>query len=186
MSKEKALGKIAREIIACPLCKKGCIGKAVPGEGNANARIVFVGEAPGKEEAKIGRPFVGRSGKFLRERMKEIGLTENDFFITSPGHYLPHRGTPTMESVLHGRTHLFKQIEIIDPEIIILLGNTACIAMLDRKVEISRDHGQFVEKNGRTHLITLHPAYAMRFPEGGKMFLMDFQKLKKFLSHSLP
>ncbi len=186
MSKDRALAKIAREIAACPLCKKGGIGKAVPGEGNANARIVFVGEAPGKEEAKIGRPFVGRSGKFLRERVKEIGLTEKDFFITSPGHYLPHRGTPSMETVLHGRTHLFKQIEIIDPEIIVLLGNTACTAMLDNKVEISREHGKLVEKNGRTHLITFHPAYAMRFPEGEKMFLMDFKKLKKLLSNSRP
>jgi uracil-DNA glycosylase family 4 len=184
MSKEKALAKLAREIVGCSLCKKGGFGKAVPGEGNANARIVFIGEAPGKEEAKIGRPFVGRSGKFLREKMKEIGLTETDIFITSPGHYLPHHRTPSVKTIFHGRTHLFKQIEIIDPEIIVLLGNTACIAMLDNKVEISRQHGKIIKKNGRMHLITFHPAYAMRFPEGKKHFLMDFQILKKFLSNS--
>jgi uracil-DNA glycosylase family 4 len=186
MSKEKTLAKIAREIAACSLCKKGGTGKAVPGEGNADARIVFIGEAPGKEEAKIGRPFVGRSGKFLRERIKEIGLTEDDIFITSPGHYLPLRGTPSKDTILHGRTHLFKQIEIIDPEIIVLLGNTACTAILDNKVEILREHGKLLEKNGRIHLITFHPAYSMRFPEGKKLFLKDFQKLKKLLSSSLP
>ncbi len=182
MIKENALVKIAREIVACPLCKKGGIGKAVPGEGNADARIVFIGEAPGREEAKIGRPFVGRSGKFLRERIKEIGLTENDIFITSPGHYLPVRGTPSKETILHGRTHLFKQLEIIDPAIIVLLGNTACTAILDNKVEILREHGKLVEKNGRIYLITFHPAYAMRFPEGKKLFFGDFKKLKKLIS----
>src|SRR5512147_352721 len=66
MDKLRALRKIAGEIARCPLCKKGGTGKAVPGEGNPDARIVFVGEAPGKEEAAAGRPFIGRSGRFLR------------------------------------------------------------------------------------------------------------------------
>ena len=115
-------------------------------------------------------PFVGRSGKFLRERIKEIGLTEDNIFITSPGHYLPLRGTPSMETILHGSTHLVTQLEIIDPRIVVLLGNTACIALLDSKKEILREHGKVIEKNGRIHLITFHPAYAMRFPEGKKLF----------------
>ncbi len=146
----------------------------------------FVGEAPGKEEAKTGRPFVGRSGKFLRERIEEIGLTEDDIFITSPGHYLPLRGTPSKETILHGRTHLFKQLEIINPKIVVLLGNTACTALLDSKKEILREHGKIVEKNGRIHLITFHPAYAMRFPKGKKLFLKDFQKVKQLISADLP
>jgi len=186
MNKEKSLANIAREIIACPLCRKGGVGKAVPGEGNPDARVVFVGEAPGKEEAKVGRPFVGRSGKFLRERIKEIGLSEDDIFITSPGHYLPLRGTPSKETILHGSTHLFTQLEIIDPRIVVLLGNTACTALLDSKREILREHGQVIKKNGRMHLITFHPAYAMRFPEGKKLFLKDLQKLKKLLPAVLP
>jgi uracil-DNA glycosylase len=186
MNKEKSLAKVAREIVACPVCKKGGIGKAVPGEGNPDARIVFVGEAPGKEEAKVGRPFVGRSGKFLRERIKEIGLMEDNIFITSPGHYLPLRGTPSMETILHGSTHLVTQLEIIDPRIVVLLGNTACIALLDSKKEILQEHGKTIEKNGRIHLITFHPAYAMRFPEGKKLFLKDLQKLKKLMLVLLP
>jgi len=182
MDKEQALEKIAREIIACPFCKIGGTGKAVPGEGSPRARIFFVGEAPGKEEAKIGRPFIGRSGKFLRETMRQIGLDESCVFITSPGHYLPLNGTPRKETIVHGRTHLLKQLEIIDPWIVVLLGNTACIAMLDSNVEIAREHGKIIKKNGRKHLITFHPAYAMRFPAGKKLFLRDFQKLKRFLS----
>ncbi len=182
MNKAEALRNIAAEIARCPQCKKGGSGRAVPGEGNPDARVVFVGEAPGKEEAKIGRPFVGRSGKFLRQMIREIGLAEDDFFITSPGHYLPLHGTPSKESIIHGREHLFKQIEIIKPKIIVLLGGTACLAILGRKVEIAKDHGTVIEQDGRQHLVTFHPAYAMRFPEGKRQFRHDFQKLKKLLS----
>ncbi len=181
MNKAEALRNIADEIARCPQCKKGGTGKAVPGEGDPDARVIFVGEAPGKEEAKSGRPFIGRSGNFLRQMIREIGLAEENVFITSPVHYLPLRGTPSKESILHGREHLFNQIEIIEPKIIVLLGNTACLAILGRKVEIAKDHGTIIEQDGRLHLLTFHPAYALRFPEGKKQFLQDFQKLKRLL-----
>jgi uracil-DNA glycosylase family 4 len=181
MDKERQLRTIAREIARCSLCKQGGAGLPVPGEGNPDARVLFVGEAPGKEEAKVGRPFVGRSGKFLRQTMAAVGLVESDVFITSPGHYLPLRGTPSKETVAHGRSHLLKQIAIIDPEIIVLLGKAACFAVLDGTVDVSKKHGTVVEHNGRTCLITFHPAYAMRFPEGKKHFIEDFKKLRKML-----
>src|SRR5512134_1050195 len=142
MNKDQALKKIADEIRVCRLCKKGGLGKAVPGEGSPEARIVFIGEAPGKEEAKVGRPFIGRSGKFLREMIREIGLDADQVFITSPVHYLPSAGTPSKEMIIHGREHLLKQLSVIKPEIAVLLGNTACMAMLDRKIEISKEHGR--------------------------------------------
>ncbi len=181
MNKGKMLQNIAEEIARCSLCKKGGTGKVVPGEGNPDARVVFIGEAPGREEAKTGRPFIGRSGKFLRQMIKEAGLDENEVFITSPVHYLPLRGTPAKDSIIHGREHLFKQLSIIGPEIGVLLGNTACLALLDKKVEITRVHGKRVQQDGRTYLITFHPAYAMRFPEGKKQFIRDFKKLKRML-----
>ncbi len=182
MNKAEALRNIAAEIARCHLCKKGGTGKAVPGEGDPDARVVFVGEAPGKEEAKVGRPFVGRSGKFLRQMIRQIGLAEGDVFITSPGHYLPLHGTPSKETIIHGREHLFKQLHIIDPELVVLLGNTACIAVLGRKAEIAKVHGTVIERDGRHYLLTFHPAYAMRFPEGKRRFLRDFQKINKLLS----
>ncbi len=178
MDRKQALQKIAAEIKRCPLCKKGGTGKAVPGEGSPDAAIVLVGEAPGREESKIGRPFVGRSGRLLRQVLKETGIAEDEAFITSPGHYLPLRGTPSPEMIRHGRTHLLQQLAVIDPEIIVLMGKTACLALLDRAVEVSKEHGAVVHKDGRTHLITLHPAYAMRFPEGRKQFIADFRKLR--------
>ena len=184
MNKDQALKKIADEIRACRLCKKGGLGKAVPGEGNPDARIIFIGEAPGKEEAKAGRPFIGRSGKFLREMIREIGLDADQVFITSPVHYLPSSGTPSKEMIIHGREHLLEQLSIIKPDIAVLLGNSACIAMLDRKIEISKIHGTLLEKDGRKYFITFHPAYAMRFPDGRRGFIRDFSKLKKFIMAS--
>jgi uracil-DNA glycosylase family 4 len=185
MTKEQALNEIAAEIRACRPCKKGGVGKAVPGEGNPEARVVFVGEAPGKEEAKIGRPFIGRSGKFLRKMIHELGLEEHEVFITSPGHYLPIRGTPTKEMLIHGREHLFKQLSVIKPKFVVLLGNSACVAMLDSRMEISRSHGTIIEKEGRKYFITFHPAYAMRFPAGKKLFIRDFSELGRILKAGL-
>src|SRR5512139_1550662 len=119
MNKEQSLHQIAEMITRCRFCRKGCTGKAVPGEGSADARVVFIGEAPGREEAKTGRPFVGRSGKLLRQTIREAGLSEDDVFITSPVHYLPDRGTPTKEMIRHGREHLFEQLAIIEPDIVV-------------------------------------------------------------------
>jgi uracil-DNA glycosylase len=181
MTKERALKRIAGEIACCRSCKKGCTGKAVPGEGSADAQIVFIGEAPGREEAKAGRPFVGRSGKLLRQTIREAGLAEDDVFITSPVHYLPDQGTPSKEMIRHGREHLFEQLAVIEPDIIVLLGNTACIALLDTKVEVTKQHGTTVRKDGRTYFITFHPAYAIRFTEGKRLFLKDFAKLKRLI-----
>jgi uracil-DNA glycosylase family 4 len=179
--KQDALAKIAREIEDCRICRQWGKGKAVPGEGNAGARIVFVGEAPGNKEAETGRPFVGRSGKFLRERIREIGLSEEEVFITSPVHYLPVSKTPSKENILHSRTHLLKQLSVINPEIIVLLGNTACLALLDKRPELVKEHGQVVRKNGKTFLLTFHPAYAIRFPSGKKGVLSDFEQLKNLI-----
>lgn len=179
--KAKALKTIAEEISHCRLCKRGGTGKAVPGEGNPDARIVFIGEAPGREEAKTGRPFIGRSGKLLRQAIRDIGLDESEVFITSPVHYLPDRGTPSTAMIRHGRKHLFEQLSIIKPDMIVLLGNSACVALLDGRVEITKNHGTLVKKDGRTYFITVHPAYAIRFTKGRELLLGDFAALKKLI-----
>jgi DNA polymerase len=181
MGKERDLQRIATEIAACRICRKGCTGKPVPGEGSPGARVVFVGEAPGKEEAKTGRPFVGRSGKLLRQMIRDISLNEQDVFITSPVHYLPLRGTPTKDMVLHGREYLFRQLTVIKPEVIVLLGATASLAVLDRKAEVAKEHGAVVEQDGWSCFITVHPAYAVRFQKGREFLASDFQKLKRLV-----
>jgi DNA polymerase len=83
--------------------------------------------------------------------------------------------------VIHGREHLLEQLSVIDPKIVVLLGNTACLALLGGRGQRTREHGRIFRKEGRTYLITVHPAYAMRFPEGKKQFVRDFAKLKKLM-----
>lgn len=154
----------------------------MPGEGSPDAEIVFIGEAPGREESVTGRPFVGRSGRLLRTMIREIGLSEKDVFITSPVQYLPLRGTPSRENINHSRGHLKQQLSLIGPRVIVLLGNTACIALLDRKMKITELHGTFTTDNDKMYFITFHPAYALRFPEGKREFIEDFKILKRLLS----
>lgn len=178
LNKEKALFKIAREIKRCSVCRRWGTGKAVPGEGNPDAGIVFIGEAPGREESVTGHPFVGRSGKLLRKTMKESGFFEEDVFITSPVKYLPFSGTPKKENIRHGSIHMFKQIAVINPGIIVLMGGTACFAVFERKIQVMKEHGKVIHKEGKKYFITFHPAYAFRFPEGRKGFVNDFKKLK--------
>lgn len=181
MNKQQELDKIAKEIELCNICKIDTIGKPVPGEGNPDADIVFMGEAPGKQEAKTGRPFIGRSGQLLRKNIRAIGLEETDVFITSPVKYLPQRGTPTPTEVAHSLTHTLKQLQVIQPKIIILLGATAALAMFGEKLPILKRHGELIKKGNWTYYLTLHPAAAIRFQKFMSLFEKDFQELKKIL-----
>lgn len=185
-SKKKLLFKIGQKIKNCKVCKIGKSGKAVPGEGNPDADIVFIGEAPGKKEAIEGRPFIGRSGQLLRSLIREIGLDdEKDVFITSPVKYLPNGpdgtpgGTPKPSDIKHGREHLAAQLEIIQPKVIVLLGNVAVQAVLETKIPVKKEHGKVIVRDGLKYLVTLHPAAALRFPPLKKLIKEDFGKLKK-------
>jgi len=181
VNKKEQLDNVAKEIENCEKCKVGKIGIAVPGEGNPDADIVFLGEAPGKNEAKTGRPFIGRSGKLLRHLIGELGLKDEDVFITSPVKYLPEYVTPTPSDIEHGRIHLFKQLDIINPKIIVLLGSTAGQAMLDEKLPILKRHGEIFKKNNRIYFLTLHPSAAIRFLKFKTLILEDFKKLKDII-----
>jgi len=181
MSKEKQLEKIADEIRNCKICQKNKIGIAVPGEGNANAKVVFLGEAPGKKEALSGHPFIGPAGKVLRSLIKDSGLRDEDVYITSPVKYLPKYVTPTPKDVAHGKTHLLKQLEIIKPKIIVLLGRVAALAMLDKNVSIAQEHGKIIESGGIKYLLTYHPAAPLYSPKVKQELIKDFKKLKNLL-----
>lgn len=184
MDKQKALDKIAKEIKNCKVCKIGKNGKSVPGEGNPDADIAFIGEAPGKQEAATGRPFIGRSGQLLRKLIREIGLKEEDVYITSPVKYLPDRGTPTSQDIAHGRIHLMKQFAVIQPKIVVLLGRVAAEGVLQKKVFVSKEHGEVIEeRDGIKYFLTVHPAAALRFPPTYLPLLQeDFQKVRKLVS----
>lgn len=182
--KQKALEAIAKEIERCAECKRNKIGLAVPGEGNPNADLMFVGEAPGKNEAEVGRPFIGRAGKVLRGLIQKIGYADEDVFITSPVKRLPTYVTPKLEDIAHGRIHLNKQIAVIQPKYIVLMGNVACQAVLGEKVSISKEHGKVLEKNGAHYFISYHPAAGLYAPAVMPDLVKDFKKLRKLIEAS--
>lgn len=191
MNKTKNLAKIAKEIEKCEICRVGKSGKAVPGEGSPDAKIVFVGEAPGRTESLTGRPFVGRSGRYLRSKIYDLGFKDKDVFITSPVKYLPDNGTPSKSEIEHGMVHLLKQLEIISkslkpsvikPKIIVLMGAVACYGVLREKISTVKRHGEVILRDNLIYLITVHPAAAIRFPKVRKLFDLDFRKLKQLVS----
>ncbi len=185
MSKQQLLDQIAEEIVKCKICKIGKIDKPVPGEGNPNAKIVFVGEAPGRTEGETGRPFIGRSGQYLTRLIESIGLSRQDVFITSPVKYFPviaGKGrAPTDAEITHGKTHFDKQLEIINPKVIVLLGRVAAKAVLGESVPIAKVHGTMVQRNGKKYFFIYHPAAAIRFQKIKPLIENDFKKLKLFL-----
>ncbi|MCS7137696.1 MAG: uracil-DNA glycosylase, partial [Candidatus Caldarchaeum sp.] len=119
---------VADEVRGCRLCPLWMSRRnAVPGEGNPNAEVMFIGEGPGEDEDLQGRPFVGRSGKLLTEALEKAGIRREDVFITNvvkcrpPGNREP---TPEETSVCT-KNYLFRQIELVNPRLIVLLGSVA-------------------------------------------------------------
>ncbi len=178
---DEKLQVITNEIKKCHICKIDSVGNPVVGEGSSNAQLMFVGEAPGRKEAEIGRPFIGRSGILLRSFIASLDIKENEVYITSPVKYLPLSKTPSKEQIAHGRLHLLKQINVINPKVIILLGSVASLAVLQQKIPVKKMHGTIITNDNRVYFITLHPAAALRFPILKKDIASDFAKLKILL-----
>ncbi|WP_337860506.1 uracil-DNA glycosylase family protein [Ferroplasma sp.] len=148
----------------------------VPGEGNLNASIFLVGQAPGKNEDIMKRPFVGRSGKLLESLLEEIKINREDVYITSVVQFFPPKNrAPTDEEIAICKPKLLKQIEIINPKIIVLLGSIAAKTMVPIQ-SIMKEHGALFDNK---YFVTLHPAAALRNPENLKIMRSDFQLLRK-------
>jgi len=179
MDKEEKLRQIAREIEKCRECRRGKSGLPVPGEGNPDARVMLIGMAPGKEEARTGRPFVGRSGRLLTEMLHRIGMERKEIYITSPVKYFPEKNL-TVNDIRHGAGHLKKQVDVISPGLLVLMGSVAVKALLPQeRISVSKMHGRLIEKGGRRYFITFHPSAALRFPENRRMMMKDLAKLKR-------
>ncbi len=179
----REMEKIEEEIRRCTKCRlhKTRIN-AVPGEGGVDARIMICGQAPGRKEDEEGRPFVGKAGKLLNELLASIELKREKTFITSPIKCFPPKNrAPKTDELKACRPYLEEQIRIIDPRIIIALGNYALKSLIDKKITISRLHGKTQERGGRIIFPTFHPAAAMRFPRIKALVKEDFQRLKASL-----
>lgn len=182
-NKLSQLRKIHTKILKCKICLAAATGKLVPGEGAANAKVVFVGEAPGKNEVVTGKPFVGRAGKLLDSLLNTITLRREDIFITSAVKYLPQSYiTPKPADIEHGRKHLFEQLGIIKPKVIVLMGNVAATAVLGEKFFIAKDHGKLITRNSINYFLSYHPAAPLYSPKLRELILKDFKKLKKIIN----
>jgi|SRR5579883_1838209 len=162
----------------CPLCQSRTL--AVPGEGKSDARVMIIGEAPGRQEDESGRPFVGNSGKFLDEVMRGSGFTRADFFITNICKCRPpnNRTPRTKEIETCTSLYLFKQMALINPSLIVLLGGVAVKKMLGLKT-VEEARGRIIQHDGGKYLATYHPAVRFYREDLAEKIHQDFQLLKK-------
>jgi len=184
MNRSDSLAQVAAEVRVCTKCPLALSRThAVPGEGPADARIMFVGEGPGRHEDLQGRPFVGASGRYLQSLMAEIGLERSAVFITNvvkcrpPGNRDPL--PPEIDTCVP--TYLKRQVEIIRPKVIATLGRFSMALFFPNTARISRIHGQPKRANGRIYYPLFHPAAVLRNPNLRPAMEEDFKRMLKLL-----
>lgn len=163
----------------CRLCETAT--NAVPGEGNPNAQVVFVGEAPGAQEDLTGRPFVGRAGKLLDKMLEHIDMQRSDVWIGNiVKHRPPENRDPLPDEVKACSPYVALQLEIIKPKLVITLGRYALYHFYpDGK--ISRDHGNVIKVGNYNVYPVYHPAAALRNPAFARALVEDFKRIPDLL-----
>jgi DNA polymerase len=162
----------------CPLWEGRT--KIVHSEGNPNADLVFVGEAPGANEDAEGRPFVGRAGQLLNKIIEAIGMKREDVFIGNINRCRPPGNrTPTLPEAHTCRPFLLREIAVIRPKVIVVLGNTATQNLLDTKIGITKLRGEFQDYYGVKVMPTFHPAYLLRDPSKKRETWEDMKKVRE-------
>jgi len=151
-------------------------------EGNRRARLMFVGEAPGADEDAQARPFVGRAGQLLTKIIEAIGLKRDDVLIGNVNRCRPPGNRPpTPEEASMCKPFLLREIAAVQPEVIVVLGNTAMRNLLDIKQGITKVRGQFQDYHGVKVMPTFHPAYLLRDPSKKKETWEDLKKVRDYL-----
>ncbi len=175
--------ELMKEIQACEKCplRAGCT-RVVPGEGNPTADIMLIGEGPGADEDRTGRPFVGRAGELLTKMVHAIGMERTEMYICNVVKCRPPGNrTPLPEEVVACKQHLRAQVALVRPKIIMLLGTTAGRATLDDGFRVSRDRGKWVYRKGVWMMGTYHPSALLRDESLKRPAWEDFQALRQKL-----
>ncbi len=183
MTAQDALEQLASEIRSCQKCPLGRLRThAVPGEGPADAEIMFIGEAPGYYEDQQGRPFVGASGKLLEKLLADIGLAREDVFITNVVKCRPPANRDPLPAEIETCTPwLHRQIELIDPLLIITLGRFSMAQFFPPTARITRIHGKPLMQEDRAIIPMFHPAAALRNPNWMRDMEADFAQIPALL-----
>ncbi len=180
-ARKRTLAVLAEQIRVCTKCPlHESRTHAVPGDGKATARVMIVGEAPGRDEDLSGHPFVGASGRFLNEVMEGTGLQREDFFITNTVKCRPPKNRTPRKGEVDTCTsnYLLEQIELVNPELILLLGLVAAKKLLGIKT-IAEARGRVIEHEGRKFLVGYHPAVRYYRDDLAEKVREDFALLKR-------
>ena len=168
----------------CRRCKLCTLGRSqiVFGVGHPKARLMFVGEAPGEEEDKRGEPFVGRAGQLLTKIIEAIGLTRDQVYIANVIKCRPPGNrNPEPDEVAQCEPFLFRQIDVIQPRVIVSLGKFAAQSLLKTMDPITRLRGRQFDYRGAALIPTFHPAYLLRNPSAKREVWEDMKKVRAIL-----
>jgi DNA polymerase len=170
------LEAIASVCVKCTLAKTRT--QVVYGVGNPNADLMFIGEAPGRDEDEQGEPFVGRAGQLLTDIIKAMKLTRDDVYIANVVKCRPPENrNPEPEELDACRPYIRQQVEIIQPRVIVTLGKFALQSLLEKAYGITSVRGKWLEYNGVKVMPTYHPAYLLRTPSAKKDVWADMKQV---------
>lgn len=180
---DQTLPQLSRQVSICTKCRlhQGRT-QTVFGEGNPHAALMFVGEAPGREEDLQGRPFVGLAGQLLTRIIESIGLAREEVYIANilkcrP----PGNRPPEPDEIRTCEPYLMSQIELIRPKLLCALGKHAATVLVRKEGSISALRGQFSDFHGTPVMTTFHPAYLLRNPSAKRLVWEDMKKAKAYL-----
>ena len=182
------LEKLKKQINSIKNCElKKSATNLVFSDGNPDAKIMIIGEGPGANEDKEGKPFVGRAGKLLDKMLESIKLNRKNVYISNVVNFRPPMNRkPTDEEIQRYLPFLIKHIELINPKILLLLGSTALNAIIGNEIVISKARGKWVNKKiGNSHpevIASFHPAFLMRQPDQKKQAWEDLKMIRKKIS----
>jgi DNA polymerase len=174
---EEIRSEIGADCSRCELCKERT--QVVNSVGTTNAKLMIIGEAPGADEDAKGEPFVGRAGKLLTKIIEAIGMKREDIFIGNINRCRPPGNRqPTPEESETCKPFLIREIAVVKPKVIVVLGNTAMRNLLETKTGITKMRGKFASYHGVKVMPTFHPAYLLRDPRKKREVWEDMKMVK--------
>ncbi|NWF66959.1 MAG: uracil-DNA glycosylase [Campylobacterales bacterium] len=181
---ENDLDKLKQSVMKCSLCELSKYRKNIVfGEGNRDAKIMFIGEGPGAVEDEIGKPFVGRAGQLLTDMIHNVlGIKREEVYIANIVKCRPpNNRVPTESEAECCMPYLLKQMEIVNPTLVVALGATAYRYLTHDKTPISQVRGEILKLKDYTLIPTYHPSFLLRNPSAKKEAYLDLLKIKRFL-----